>query len=170
MVRISVTKSSTLGLQIQEILNNFLPDYPQKYLFTNDIKIEENTIPHSHPVLTIGTHAIYIKNPDVLLSTFLHEQIHWYLTTLDLSEYFKILESRYPNIGAGSPNWAATQHSSYLHIIVNFMELDILEKIIGQERTQKVFDFLVTDHYKEIYKLVKRDSKTLKTLLNPILI
>ena len=170
MIKISVKKSSTLGLQIQEILNNLLTDYPKKYLFTNDIKIEENAIPHSHPVLTIGTRAIYTKNPDILLSTFLHEQVHWYLTKLDLSEYLKILESRYPNIGVGFPNWAATQHSSYLHIIVNFLELNILEKIIGRERTQKVFDFLVTDHYKEIYNLVRKDSKTLKDLLNPILV
>ena len=35
-------------------------------------------IPHSHPVLTLSTR--HLKDDDLLLSTFLHENLHHFLT------------------------------------------------------------------------------------------
>jgi len=40
--------------------------------------VEDSATPHSHPVLTIGTRPI-VRTPFGVLTTYLHEQIHWYV-------------------------------------------------------------------------------------------
>lgn len=43
-------------------------------LWTDRVLVEKWAVPHSHPILTLNTrHA-----GDDLLSTFLHEQLHWW--------------------------------------------------------------------------------------------
>ena len=47
------------------------------WLFTRRVLIDEQTPPHSHPVLTVGygDHG----EDNLLLSNFVHEQLHWWL-------------------------------------------------------------------------------------------
>jgi hypothetical protein len=45
--------------------------------FTHEVVIDERAIPHSHPVLTL--HTRHLGNDDQLLSTYVHEQLHWFL-------------------------------------------------------------------------------------------
>ena len=47
------------------------------WLFTRSVRIDERAIPHSHPVLTL--HTRHLGQDILLLSTFLHEQLHWFL-------------------------------------------------------------------------------------------
>src|SRR5690242_10916965 len=49
-----------------------------KWLFTRDILIQSGVIPHSHPVLTLNTR--YLVDDTAELATFVHEQLHWFLT------------------------------------------------------------------------------------------
>lgn len=46
-----------------------------RFTYTRTISIDDDAIPHSHPVLTL--HARHLDDDDLLLSTFLHEQAHW---------------------------------------------------------------------------------------------
>lgn len=48
-----------------------------RYTFTHEVIIDEKAIPHSHPVLTL--HTRHLGFDDLLLSTYFHEQLHWYL-------------------------------------------------------------------------------------------
>ena len=50
----------------------------QKWLFTRDVLIQDGVIPHSHPVLTLNTR--YLDDDTAQLATFVHEQLHWFLT------------------------------------------------------------------------------------------
>jgi hypothetical protein len=45
------------------------------WILTSRVLIDENQIPHSHPILTI--HTRHIGEEPELLSTFVHEQFHW---------------------------------------------------------------------------------------------
>ena len=51
-----------------------------KYTFAYHVLVDERAIPHSHPVLTLhARHANLPNSDDLLLSTYVHEQLHWYL-------------------------------------------------------------------------------------------
>lgn len=168
MVNISCKNNSPREEEVKNILLDILENVPRKYIFTPDIIIEEKVVPHSHPILTLNTRNL--NNPDIILSTFIHEQIHWYLQKIELQDYYTKLESLFPNLGAGAPNWGDTLHSSYLHIIVNFLEIYILKKIIGVERAKVVLTSLKDDIYREIYNIVDIHNKELEELFTPILI
>jgi hypothetical protein len=43
-------------------------------IFTNTIEVDEMASPHSHPVLTLNTE--YEQNEMMILSEFVHEQLH----------------------------------------------------------------------------------------------
>lgn len=53
-----------------------------KWLFTKTVIIESGytIVPHSYPVLTLNTR--HLRNNDLLLSTFIHEELHWYINSL----------------------------------------------------------------------------------------
>jgi len=169
MINISCRSSSKKEQGIKQLLEKIILQYPEKYIFTKDIVIEEGTIPHSHPVLTLSTKDAYLQNSDLLLSTFIHEQIHWFLSGQNLSVYIEKLKSIYPNIAIGFPKGAKDEYSSYLHIIVNYLEIYILKAIIGEEKASVVLDFLKADHYTEIYKIIENDYESLTLLFTPLL-
>src|SRR5262249_41281436 len=63
--------------QTKEQLLRLLKTYDvSRWIFTKSIVIDERAIPHSHPVLTL--HARHLQDDELLLSTFVHEQFHWF--------------------------------------------------------------------------------------------
>ncbi|HTI42964.1 MAG TPA: hypothetical protein VL693_14150 [Vicinamibacterales bacterium] len=62
------------------------------WLFTRRVLIDERAIPHSHPVLTVG----YGDHDDdnLLLSNFVHEQLHWWLVAHQAATDAAIVELR----------------------------------------------------------------------------
>ena len=48
-----------------------------KYTFTRKVVIEQGAINHAFPVLTLNPY--FASSPDELLSTYIHEQLHWHL-------------------------------------------------------------------------------------------
>src|SRR5215471_17710038 len=77
-IEITLKTSSPRELQTKEQLQRLLKTYDlSKWVFTRSILIDEKAIPHSHPVLTL--HTRHLKDDDLLLSTFVHEQLHWLL-------------------------------------------------------------------------------------------
>jgi len=48
------------------------------WFYTKSVVIDERAIPFSHPVLTL--HTRHAKDDELLLSTFIHEQLHWFFS------------------------------------------------------------------------------------------
>ena len=128
------------------------------WIFTTSVVIDERAIPHSHPVLTL--HTRHNENDLHLLSTFVHEQIHWHLvaksdqTQSAISELMKM----FPSAPTGGTEGARNAESTYLHLIVNYLELQAMKDLVGDRRAKEVFDFWTTDHYTWIYRTVLSDE------------
>ncbi|MCJ8278112.1 MAG: hypothetical protein MJK18_14825 [Bdellovibrionales bacterium] len=112
------------------------------FIMPNKIIIRSRSIPHSHPVLTLNTRLI--KNEDGFLSTFLHEQMHWFLTDRknkeDIFNFIAEMKKKYPKIPVGKKEGGAKDaHSSYLHLAVCYLELESTKSLIGEERARSYF-------------------------------
>jgi hypothetical protein len=65
--------------QTRDQLQRLLKTYDlSSWTWTRKVLIDQDAIPHSHPVLTL--HARHLKDDLALLSTFVHEEYHWYET------------------------------------------------------------------------------------------
>ena len=71
-----------------------------RFEYTRIVRIVPGGDTFSHPMLTLGNR--FAENEDTLLSTYLHEQMHWYLWYLGTPErdpvapFFDELVRRYP--------------------------------------------------------------------------
>ena len=64
--------------QTRDQLQRLLATYDlSPWIYTKSIVIDERAIPFSHPVLTL--HTRHLTDDELLLSTFVHEQFHWFL-------------------------------------------------------------------------------------------
>ena len=82
------------------------------WIYTKSIMIDERAIPFSHPVLTL--HARHVKDDDLLLSTFVHEQFHWFLTERREATEQAIADLRklFPTVPAGGTAGAPDEYST----------------------------------------------------------
>jgi hypothetical protein len=131
-----------------------------KWLFTRSVVIDERAIPHSHPVLTLHTrHSDDLQ----LLSTFVHEQLHWHLVAKDDQVQSAIgdIVKMYPSVPSGGAEGARDADSTYLHLIVNYLELQAMRQLVGDQQARDIFEFWTTDHYTWIYETVLSDEATL---------
>lgn len=136
-----------------------------RWVRTRKVRIEEGVISHSHPVLTLNTG--HQDSDHQLLSTFLHEQIHWILRKKLFAVWRAIheLKRRYPGVPVGHPEGARDRGSSYLHLVVNYLELIALEEVIGETQARGMFDFWLTHHYTGIYGIVLDDREEIGQIL-----
>lgn len=148
-------------IQLTEILDRF--DL-SKWIFTNKVIIKSFSIPHSHPVLTLNTR--HLDDDERAMSTFIHEQIHWFITFRWESAKLAIEELKmiYPSVPIGIPNGAIDEESTYLHFIVNYLELSALTEIFGKECALSIITRI--DIYTEIYKTVIQDEEKLRNLFS----
>lgn len=123
-------------------------------IFTRRVVIDSGATPHSHPVLTLNTR--YLKQDRQLLSTFVHEQYHWYEQAHKRQVDAAMAELRraWRTLPVGSPEGAEDEDSTYLHVIVCFAEYQSLKRIFGEGEAHKLIDFWSRDHYRAIYRLL----------------
>ena len=77
-LEIETAHDSKDELNTKAAIETMARDYDLRpWTFTSMIMIDQTAIPHSHPVLTINTR--HLGNKDALLSTYLHEELHWFL-------------------------------------------------------------------------------------------
>ncbi|MGH9529544.1 MAG: hypothetical protein ACRD2S_06440 [Terriglobales bacterium] len=150
-------------VQLERLLNSY--DLT-KYTFTRKVTIDEKAIPHSHPVLTL--HTRHLNSDDELLSTYVHEQLHWYLSSHEKQTEAaeNDLRKLYPKVPAGYPEGAQDEEGTYLHLVVCYLEMQADRKLIGAERTSAVMNFWATDHYTWVYKTVIHDEPAIAAILN----
>lgn len=155
-LKITLKNNNQAEQLAQEELERLLKTYDlSPYFFTKEIVIESRVVPHSHPVLTLNTRDV--GRPLELLTTFLHEQIHRSLS--DWPERVQVTEKAieelkgvFPNVPVGRPYGAKNQNSTYLHLIVCWLELQALQSYIGGPAARRV---LVSEtHYRWIYATV----------------
>jgi hypothetical protein len=147
-------------------LERVLSDYDlSKYTFTREVVIEEQAINHAFPVLTLNVRA-FADSEDELLSSFVHEQLHWHLRDRGPAMQNAVAELRrvYPHVPVGGQEGAETEYSTYGHLVDCYLELVADRKLIGPERTAAV----VADkgHYTWIYATVIRDDARMSALVN----
>ena len=138
-----------------------------KWQFSEVIHINSKAIPHSHPILTLHTRHNKSQDIDLLLSTYLHENIHWYLDEhqAELTNIITVLKKRYPNVAIGFPEGARDEYSTYLHIVVCFLELDAIRQLLSASRYAKIARFWQQDHYTWIYKFIVEHDNEIAMLI-----
>ncbi len=170
MATTSVAQSITINLahgteneqrtkaQLQRLLTTY--DLT-KYTFTNTVIIDEKAIPHSHPVLTL--HTRHLNSDDELLSTYVHEQLHWYLAAhqdrTDTAE--NDLRKIYPKVPVGYPEGGNDEESTYLHLIDCYLEMRADRELMGSQRASAVMNYWAGDHYRWVYRTVMNDESTI---------
>jgi hypothetical protein len=135
-----------------------------KYTFTKSVIVEERTMNHAFPVLTLNVH--FLGSDDELLSSFLHEQLHWYLAAhpVQMQDAVAQLRRFYPRVPVGLPEGADTEYSTYGHLVDCYLEIQADRQIIGVERTNKVIKN--KPWYLWIYKTVTDDEPRIAAIVN----
>jgi hypothetical protein len=157
----------------QQNLNHLLQVYHlAPLIFTKEIRIESKVIPHSHPVLTLNTR--HAEEPFKLLSVFLHEQFHWWTEqkSAEVEMAIKDLRLLFPELPKAGV--AKDEHSTYLHLIICFLEYDSLIFYLKKKEANKILkDLTYKDKiypwiYKQVYiKYNEIESIVLKSNLRP---
>ena len=98
----------------------------------------------------------HTKDDELLLSSFVHEQAHWFLTQNDkqTEEAKKELRALFPKVPVTFPEGAADEESTYLHLIVNYLEYRADRELFGELKARQIMEFWSKDHYTWIYKTV----------------
>ena len=153
-IEITLKHGSKEELQTKEQLQRLLKTYDlSKWIFTNSIVIDEEAIPHSNPVLTLSTR--HLKDDELLLSTFVHEQLHrFFQQRKETDEAVKELRVLFPKVPVGFPDGAEDEYGTYVHLLVNLFEWRADSSLLGELKARQVMDFWATDHYRWVYKTV----------------
>lgn len=136
-----------------------------QWTFTREIVIDEKSIPHSHPVLTL--HTRHLNQDDELLSTYLHEQLHWFLASYpaETKAAEQDLMKLYITVPVGYPEGANDNESTYLHLLDCRLEQQADLAVLGEHRTAEVMQFWAADHYRWIYRTVLYDGPKIDEIL-----
>lgn len=128
-----------------------------RWIYTREIAIDRDAIPHSHPVLTLDLGAP--RDERVQLASFLHEQFHWYLESRPeaVARAKADFRALYPDAPAGHPLGARDQQSTYLHLIVCDLELQAMAQLVGESEARRLLR--KTRHYTWIYAHVLDDPR-----------
>jgi hypothetical protein len=163
---IRLHSGTTLEQRGREQLLQILKTYDlEKWLFTRTVVIQSRVIPHSHPVLTLNTR--YVDDNLAQLATFLHEQLHWFITdhVPEAATEAAIHELRrlFPQVPTTPPEGARGERSTYLHLIVCYLELEALSEITGVETARE--KLATSDHYTWVYSKVLADTNRIRELV-----
>jgi hypothetical protein len=133
--------------------------------YCKSVCIAPYVLPHSHPVVTLNT---YFPTDMALLSTYVHEQMHWYATwhshrhTAKWLAMLAEVEARHPNPPIGGADGASDRYSSHLHLIVNWLEVEAMSTFMDRAAVEAHVSGL--PYYRALYASVLRDGDTLRAL------
>ena len=163
-IDIQTSHHSQRELQEKSELEQIIKKYDVgKYTFTKKVVIEERAMNHAFPTLTLNVH--FLGSDDELLSSFLHEQLHWYLAQhrVAMEDAVSRLKMMYPHAPVGLPEGADTEYSTYGHLIDCYLEIQADRQLIGPERTDKVIKN--KPWYTWIYKTILQDEKRIAVVV-----
>jgi hypothetical protein len=134
----------------------------QQWLYTDRVTIDEADMPHSHPVLTLGT--AHSDNEPMLLAELLHEQLHWFEEERapDRDRAMADLAKLYPAVPHARPEGAGSEGSTRLHLLVCFLEYEALVQLLGTEAAVSIVEQIGRHHYGWVYRTVLRDHDLIR--------
>jgi hypothetical protein len=136
-----------------------------RFEYSKKVRIAPTEIPYSHPSITLNT---WVRDDLGLLSMYLHEQMHWYVTwyshgrTPQWRKLFERLRERYPSVPAIEAGGGNDEFSTYLHLLVNWLEIEAVSQFIDRDRI--VSHVRALDFYRWIYQVVTDDWEALGAL------
>jgi hypothetical protein len=151
--------------QTAEQLKKLIGTYDlSKYTFTREVVIDRAAMNHAFPELTLN--ARWADAPDDLLSSYIHEQLHWYLRDHDFQQKAAIsqLQRMYPNAPVGLPEGAESAYSTYGHLVDCYLEIEADRQLLGPERTMTVIRN--KGHYTWIYDTIFRDEPKIAAVVD----
>ncbi len=163
-IDIALHSGTALEEKGREQLLRIVADYDlDSWIFTQNVIIQSRVIPHSHPVLTLNTQ--YVDDDVHQLSTFLHEQIHWFADadTIATQRVIGEFRQRYPEVPVRGGQGARSEFSTYLHLAVCWLELDAMIRLVGEQRARKILS--EETHYMWIYERVLEDGEAIGDIL-----
>lgn len=135
----------------------------EPWIFTQEALLTEEGYPHSHPVLTLTTEPEYYKDPVRQLSTFIHEQLHWYEeapeNTEAISRAIGELKGMYPDPPSHEKVGTRSEESTYRHLIIGWQVLDAMTELVSEEKGRQIHS--TADHYEWVYQTVLRDTEAI---------
>lgn len=166
-IDIALESGSRREAQTRDQLQRLLKTYDvSPWIYTKSIRIDERAIPHSHPVLTL--HTRHLKDDELLLSTFVHEQFHWFLVERDQATRAAIADLRklFPTVPKGpEAGGSRDEDSTYLHLLVCYLEQRALVRTLGELEARQVMEFWATDHYTWVYRTVLDRSRDIGVVM-----
>jgi len=135
------------------------------WAFTHQVELEEQVVPHSHPVLTLSTR--HLRDDLLLVATYIHEQSHWYFEARrdDTMAAVAELEVRFPGLPVGFPDGASDHDASYEHLCVIALEYDGLIRLVGELVARQVMEFWASDHYRVLYRTVLDNDDAIRAVM-----
>jgi len=135
----------------------------RRFEYTKHLRVAPTETPHSHPILTLNTQ---LHNPDEILCEYLHEQMHWYGDRSGCAgegaPLMTELKRRYPQAPIGFPEGANDEYSTYLHLLVNWLEIEAASQFMARERAEEIAR--KKRYYRWIYRTVLSDWRNLEDL------
>src|SRR5580704_4429577 len=165
-VSLTLKHGDAMERATQSQLERLLARYDlSPWIFTSSVLIDEDAIPHSHPILTL--HTRHLQDDDLLLSTFVHEQAHWFFDQHheDAAKAVSELRELYPKIPVGFPEGSNDSDGNYEHLIVIYLEDEADRRLLGELRAWQVMSFWSQDHYRWLYRTVLSDRARLRDLV-----
>lgn len=117
-IEINLAHGTDRERQTKALLGQLLDSYDlSKYTFTRKVVIEERAVNHAFPVLTLNVR--FAHSPDELLSSYIHEQLHWHLRARRTDQQAAVADLRrlYPDAPIDFPQGAGTAFSTYGHLV-----------------------------------------------------
>ena len=135
-----------------------------KYTFTRKVVIEQGATNHAFPILTLNPY--FASSPDELLSSYIHEQLHWHLRNRAAQQQAAVTELRglYPRVPVGLPASAENEYSTYGHLVDCYLEILADRELLGAERTASVIHS--KPWYTWIYTTVLADENQIAGVVN----
>jgi len=131
-----------------------------KWYFTRAVQIEAGVTPHSHPVLTLNTNGL--ANDTIKAVSFVHEQLHWFLSRHHAATDSAIADLRLRYADAPTED-AGDRESTYLHLLVGVLEFNATQELFGQgwarERLGKV------PFYTWVYREIRERPEPIRQIL-----
>jgi hypothetical protein len=160
-IEIRLASDTDLERQARSQLERILARWDlSKWYFTRAVQIESGATPHSHPVLTLNTNGL--ANDSIKSVSFIHEQLHWFLSRHHAATDSAIadLRLRYPDAPTED---AGDRESTYLHLLVGMLEFNATQELFGQawarERLSKV------PFYKWVYQEILERPEPIRQIL-----
>lgn len=156
---VSLAHGSAAEQRTRDQLLRLVEAYPlEKWIRTRTIIVDQDEIPHSHPVLTL--HTKHLDRPDLLLSTFIHEQLHWVMSErrTGLAAAVQDLQLMYPTLPVGFPQGAQDAESNYEHLVVIYLEYMADRALLGKRGAGHVMRYWSSSHYTALVGTVVRDE------------